>query len=249
MLITARTNPQVKRWRALAQDSRARRQANLVWLEGEHLFRAAQQAAWVIETLISVDLPLAAPCTALQQAQVSPGVMAALSQLDSPSNCAALVRMPAALPISLITTDALILDGLQDPGNLGTILRCAWAFGWRRVLLTPGSASAWSLKALRAGQGAQFFMQIDEAVLPEAIASLLRVPLLATSLQAASALPNVDLRGPQAWVFGHEGQGVSPQLLALADTRVLIPMPGMAESLNVAAACAVCLYEAMRQRR
>jgi RNA methyltransferase, TrmH family len=247
-IITSRTNTQVKRWRELASDARARRIESLVWVEGEHLLQEAVRAGWVIDTLIMREGAAHADWQALHRVRVSAPVMSAVSQLESPAACAALLKVPNAADPLLICEDALIIDGVQDPGNIGTMLRCAWAFGVKRALLTTGSASAWSLKALRAGQGAQFHMQIDEAVDEAAIAGLLRVPLIATVLAQSALLPALDLRKPVAWVFGHEGQGVSPHLLAMAQHRARIPMPGMAESLNVGAACAVCLYEAMRQR-
>lgn len=247
-VITARTNAQVKRWRELATDSRARRIERLVWVEGDHLLEEAQRAGWVIETLIMLEGTAEPDWQALRRVRVNANVMSAVSQLESPAARAALLKMPDVANPQPITQDALILDGVQDPGNLGTMLRCAWAFGVKRALLTVGCASAWSLKALRAGQGAQFHMRIDETVDEAAIAGLLRVPLIATSLQQSTPLSALDLRKPVAWAFGHEGQGVSPHLLALAQHRARIPMPGMAESLNVGAACAVCLYEAVRQR-
>jgi RNA methyltransferase, TrmH family len=247
-VITARTNAQVKRWRELATDARARRVERVVWVEGDHLLAEAQRAGWVIDTLIMLEGTVEPDWQALRRVMVSATVMSAVSQLESPAARAALLKMPDAANALPITGDALILDGVQDPGNLGTMLRCAWAFGVKRALLTVGSASAWSLKALRAGQGAQFHMQIDEAMDEAAIAGLLRVPLIATSLEQSTPLPALDLRKPVAWAFGHEGQGVSPHLLAMAQHRTRIPMPGMAESLNVGAACAVCLYEATRQR-
>ena len=249
-LIASRTNPQVKRWRELASLSKARRAEGLVWIEGEHLLVEAQAAGWKIDTLICLENSTLFKVQARQKVLVSSSVMAVISQLESPSKVVALLTMPALLPLSTIDHDALIMDGVQDPGNMGTLLRCAWAFGVNSALLTAGSASPWSMKALRAGQGAQFWMNIEEGVTPQNIRKKLRVPLIATSLQKdALALDKLDLRTPVAWAFGHEGQGLSRQLLDLAEHRVYIPMPGQAQSLNVAAAGAVCLYETLRQRR
>ena len=247
-VISSPSNPQVKRWRELATVAKTRRAEGLVWIEGEHLLAEAQEAGWKIDTIISLEQPAPLAVPARHQVLVNSTVMAAISQLESPSKIVALLTMPALPSNGVIDHDALIIDGVQDPGNIGTLLRCAWAFGVGTVILTLGSASAWSLKALRAGQGAQFWMNIQEGIRTEDIASRLQVPLIATSLQEAVTLTQMDLRAPVAWVLGHEGQGVSQQLLDLAKYRVGIPMPGKAQSLNVAAACAICLYETMRQR-
>ncbi|MBX7229088.1 MAG: RNA methyltransferase [Burkholderiaceae bacterium] len=249
-LIASRSNPQVKRWRELATIPKIRRDEGLVWVEGEHLLVEAQTAGWQVDTLICLENSPFVEVQARQKVMVSSNVMALISQLESPSKVVALLTIPALLPLNLIDHDAVVIDGVQDPGNIGTLLRCAWAFGVSSVILTAGSASAWSMKALRAGQGAQFWMNIEEGVASQNIMKRLRVPLMATSLQKdAIDLDKLDLRNPVAWALGHEGQGLSPQLLDLADHRVCIPMPGQAQSLNVAAAGAVCLYETMRQRR
>jgi RNA methyltransferase, TrmH family len=178
---------------------------------------------------------------------VSPAVMQALSQLESPSTCAAVLELQAPAQ-NLIETDCIVLDGVQDPGNVGAILRSAWAFGVKHALLLPGCASAWSMKTLRAGQGAQFFLQVHECASLPVLHSILRVPLLVASLQDAVPIHTVDLRPACAIAVGSEGQGASAALKAAAQQKIYIPMPGAAESLNVAIACAIALYEQQRQR-
>jgi TrmH family RNA methyltransferase len=140
-----------------------------------------------------------------------------------------------------------VLDRLQDAGNVGAVLRSASAFGFRQVVALKGSAALWSPKVLRAGMGAHFALHLAEG---GDVASLraLGVPLVATSSHATHALHEVVLPWPCAWVMGHEGQGVSDALLAQCALSVRIPQPGGEESLNVAAAAAVCLYESARQR-
>jgi TrmH family RNA methyltransferase len=142
----------------------------------------------------------------------------------------------------------VLLDQLQDPGNLGSILRSAAAAGMTQVFCSSGTVLAWSPKVLRAGMGAHFVLDIVEnADLPSLIATS-PIPVLATSSHAQSSIYAADLSQPLAWLFGHEGQGVSQDLLDLARLRVAIPHLGQIESLNVAACAAVCLFEQMRQR-
>lgn len=142
-----------------------------------------------------------------------------------------------------------MLDAVQDSGNLGTLLRAAWATGVPDVLLTPGCAQAWSPKVLRAGQGAHFGLRIHEQC---DVADLLRGyagKIVATRLDTGRSLFALDLRGAVAWLFGNEGAGLSPAVSALATEAARIPMPGAAESLNVAMAATVCLFEQVRQRQ
>jgi TrmH family RNA methyltransferase len=245
--ITSRTNAKVKAWRGIADQSRLMQRSAQLWVEGDHLLTEATRAGWSVQTLILCE-NASIEHSAEQVYRVSASVMASLSQLDSAPKVVAILSAPGVPKQQAITSDALVLDGVQDPGNLGTMLRTARAFGVRDVLLTPGSASAWSMKALRAGQGAQFGLNIREGIAPAELPGLLRVPLVATLLEAPSAVQEVDLRAPIAWVFGNEGQGVSTDLHAIAAIQLRIPMSGAIESLNVAAACAICLYETQRQR-
>jgi TrmH family RNA methyltransferase len=141
----------------------------------------------------------------------------------------------------------VILDRVQDAGNVGSILRSASAFGIRQVLALQGTAALWSSKVLRAGMGAHFGLSLVEGLSSEALGSL-AVPWVGTSLTTAQWLHQTRLPQPCAWLMGHEGQGVAPELLALCAHIVRIPQPGGEESLNVAAAAAVCFYEGLRQR-
>ncbi|MDP3226338.1 MAG: RNA methyltransferase, partial [Rubrivivax sp.] len=141
---------------------------------------------------------------------------------------------------------SVVLDRLQDAGNVGSVLRSAAAFGVQQVLALKGTAALWSPKVLRAGMGAHFGLRLVEG-LDEAALQNLSVPLVATSSHGGDLLPHAKLPQPCAWVLGHEGQGVSPSLLAHCALQVRIPQPGGEESLNVAAAAAVCLYESARR--
>ena len=142
----------------------------------------------------------------------------------------------------------MVLDRLQDAGNVGSILRSAAAFGITQVLALVGTAALWSPKVLRAGQGAHFGLQLCEGLSVHDLDAL-QLPLVAASVHAGDELPQAALPAPCAWVFGHEGQGVAADLLARCTHTVRIPQPGGQESLNVAAAAAVCLYESLRRSR
>ena len=142
---------------------------------------------------------------------------------------------------------ALLLDSVQDPGNLGTILRTAAAAGIQQIYCGPGTASVWSPKVLRAGMGAHFVLEIYEDVDLVQLIRQASVPVYATQPDAPKTIYTADLRAPSAWLFGHEGQGVSEQLLALATERLSIPQSAQVESLNVAASVAICLFEQRRQ--
>jgi len=172
--------------------------------------------------------------------QVTDALMAWLSPLESPPAVAFLAPLgaPAAVTAGLPT---VVLDRLQDPGNVGSILRSAAAFGFRQVLALRGTVALWAPKVLRAGMGAHFALQLVEGAQASALAGL-GVPLLATSSHQGEFLHAARLPWPCAWLLGHEGQGVSPDLMAQAGLVVRIAQPGGEESLNVAAAAAICLH-------
>ncbi|MFT4171122.1 MAG: RNA methyltransferase [Rhodocyclaceae bacterium] len=256
--ITSRDNPAFKRLRALSEDARARREAAATLLDGAHLLTVALdhgcELPCVVVTPDSRSKPeiavlLARPELARAQLLEMPAaLLRALSPVEHPSGVVAELRIPAA-PIA-DTGDVLVLAGVQDTGNLGTLLRTAAAAGIRRAWLSAECTQAWSPKALRAGMGAQFFMDIEERVaLAERLAGF-SGQIIATALSEKTVpLYALDLRPDTAWIFGSEGQGVPPALQAQAQILTGIPMPGGMESLNVAAAAAVCLFEQVRQRR
>jgi TrmH family RNA methyltransferase len=151
-----------------------------------------------------------------------------------------LIDAPGAVAIDAGAA-SVVLDRVQDAGNVGSILRSAAALGVRQVLARKGTAALWSPKVLRAGMGAHFALNLVEQL--DEIA--LDVPLVATSSHGGEDLRRAALPSPCAWVFGHEGQGVDPALMARCALTVRIPQPGGEESLNVAAAAAICLYESV----
>lgn len=254
-LITSRDNPQVKAWRRLAQDSTAYRKAGQFWLEGDHLCRAA-----VDHGVKPLQIVLSASCFEEQGVQwtglsdalfVLPDTLfASLSGLESPARMGFVVAWSAQKQV-LSDTSTVVLDRLQDAGNVGAILRCASAFGYGQVLAIKGTAALWSPKVLRAGMGAHFGLHLVESVDDAEIAAL-QVPILTTSSHEGPFLHELlqchKLTPRCAWVLGHEGQGVSQNLMALAGQKVRIAQPGGEESLNVATAAAICLHASATAR-
>ena len=263
--ITSATNPHFRQWQKLADSGRERKKSGETLLEGMHLLTAWQTAygmptgVWLSESGFrrpEIANWLAANQDALRRAQTeifcSPDTLfAKLADTETPAGILTRARLP--LPPSLPRTDAdsLLLDGIQDPGNLGCLLRTAAAAGFSQALLAGGSASAWSPKVLRAGQGAHFQLHIYEAADLAAFLCQFEGESLAATVNEAEALDTArwNSAAPLAWVFGAEGQGVSAPVLEKARHRVLIAMPGAMESLNVSAAAAVCLFESLRRRR
>ncbi len=250
--ITSRDNPALVRLRKLAAEPGGYRKSGSVWLEGDHLLRAARQRGWplglvVITEAALQDEALRALAEAAARALVVPAALfKGLSGLESPAQIGAELTLPPAAAIDPGAA-SVVLDRLQDAGNVGAILRSAAAFGVRQVLALKGTAALWSPKVLRAGQGAHFGLRLVEGLAADDLAQL-AVPLIATSSHTEHVLHRVALPSPCAWVMGHEGQGVSPALMARCALTVGIPQPGGEESLNVAAAAAICLYESERQR-
>lgn len=245
--LTARDNPLLQRVRRLTGDPGAYRKLGQVWLEGDHLVAAALLRGWRLD-----DLVFAEPAwnervdwrgwahQARRVVTVPEALFKGLSGLESPARIGALVSTPSAPPIEPGAA-SLVLDRLQDAGNVGSILRSAAAFGVRQVLALKGTAALWSPKVLRAGMGAHFGLRLCEGLSVDDIA-VLELPLLATSSHGGLVLGHARLPQPCAWVFGHEGQGVEPALMARCSETVCIPQPGGEESLNVAAAAAICLF-------
>jgi TrmH family RNA methyltransferase len=249
--IASRDNPLLVRLRKLGRDPVAYRKQGELWLEGDHLCRAfLERGGRPVQALITEaawgsdlrDLALAAPAVSVLPAALMEGI----STLESPAAVGFVVPWSSAGEV-LPTAATLVLDRLQDAGNVGTLLRTASAFGFVQVLALKGTAGLWSPKVLRAGMGAHFGLSLIEGLDTQVLDGL-RIPLLATSSHATRVLHEVDLPWPCAWVLGHEGEGVSPQLQSRCSESLRIPQPGGEESLNVATAGAVCLYESARQR-
>jgi TrmH family RNA methyltransferase len=255
-LITSKDNAFYKHLKHLAQSSQQRRRAGQTLLEGVHLADAYLGAVGQPLSCVVSEPALNDPEVAAIWSRVDESLRICLPQtlfepLSTLANGVALVfliEMPAGQMPKRQTADCVILDAVQDAGNVGSILRSAAAAGVRDIFCTSGTALVWSSKVLRAGMGAHFVLNIVEHCPADALAPRLGVPLLATSLQAETSLYACDLSAPVAWVFGNEGAGVSEAWLSQVKTPIRIPQPGGMESLNVAACAAICLYEAVRQR-
>jgi TrmH family RNA methyltransferase len=243
--IASRDNALLKELRRLSQDSAAYRKEGRIWLEGDHLFRAALTRG--VQPLIAVfsesywpGVPMEWHTVAARTVVLADHLFAALSALESPSGMGFVMALP--LP-ALARPEAatVVLDRVQDAGNVGSILRSASAFGFHQVIALKGTAGLWSPKVVRAGMGAHFALQLIEGVDAQALQTL-RVPLVTTSSHEGQLLQDTSLPRPCAWVFGHEGQGVGAELAQRAHHKVRIAQPGGEESLNVAAAAAICLH-------
>lgn len=253
--ISSRDNELVQRLRRLLSRPGAYKAEGLVWLEGDHLCRAwlgsgreATQAVITQEAWEGRADLRALALEAHQVALVPDALMKSLTALESPSPLGLLVALPAAAGVAVqVGVPTVVLDRLQDPGNVGSILRSAAALGVSQVLALKGTVALWSQKVLRAGMGAHAVLALHEGLGIDELQPL-KEQLVVTGSHEAQDLPEAELPAACAWVLGHEGQGVDPQLAAWAACRVRIPQPSGQESLNVAAAAAICLYESARRR-
>jgi RNA methyltransferase, TrmH family len=254
--IISRDNSQYKALRKLTGSARERRKSGLTVLEGMHLINAWQACGRPLQKVVlsqsgaakaenSAWLAAHPRCPRLLLADP---LFKDLAEVESPSGILALVTTPVPAERPLTDLDCVVLDGVQDPGNVGSILRTAAAAGFGQALLTSDCAQAWGAKALRAGMGAHFALTIFEGIDAVEFLSHYQGKVVITQLDGAQSLFTTPLVAPLAWVFGNEGEGVRPLVAATSNLRVRIPMPGAVESLNVAAAAAVCLFETVRQR-
>jgi TrmH family RNA methyltransferase len=270
-LVTSRANPRVKQLRA-AFGGNAKLSGGLVAIEGEHLLQEALRSGLVFKTIFLSerrDAPEWIPGN-VERIDLSEEVFASAVDTRSPQGVAALLVPPVwsmgdACPPSAAGGKApllLIAAGVQDPGNLGTLIRSAEAFGATGVLTTAGTVDEWNQKALRASAGSVFRVPVVAADAAELMGLKARGVRMFAAVAAESesnsvaacaggvavSAADVDLAGACALMIGNEGAGLGAELLSLADARVSIPMPGRVESLNAAVAGSLLLYEAARQR-
>ncbi len=253
-LLRSRDNPRVRRWHALAHDARSRREERSALIEGAHLLAAyldsgARPKAVLVSAsgLADAEIAALAKRAGLAPVTLPDALFRWVADAVAPAGLAAEIELPRAGAEVARARHAVFLDGIQDAGNVGAILRSAAAFGVDCAVLGRGCADPWSPKVLRAAMGGHFALRIAEvAELAHALAQFRggRVCAVAAGGEPPAAL---DLTGPLGWVFGAEGRGVSPAVAALAALRVSIPVAAGAESLNVAAAAAILLYERARQ--
>lgn len=244
-LIQSRDNSFVKDLRKLSHDNAAYRKQGRVWLEGDHLCRAAlarglRPAVAVFAESFWPQAPAEWAEAAGKVVVLADALFADISGLESPARMGYLLEwQPGQVPHAGVAT--VVLDRVQDAGNVGSILRSAAAFGFVQVVALKGTAALWSQKVLRAGMGAHFGLHLVESMEDSALQAL-QVPLIVTSSHQGALIQHTQLPWPCAWAMGHEGQGVGEAVEALATLQVRIGQPGGEESLNVAAAAAICLH-------
>lgn len=253
--ITSRDNATFKSLHSLVENAREQRQRQQTLIDGIHLLDVYRQHGGRPQTLLVAESGLANAEVAILLAAfadadtlcLKDSLFRELSGVATPTGIAAVIAIPEAEQ-HLPQDTCVMLDAVQDAGNVGSILRSAAAAGVRDVLLGPGCAGAWTPRVLRAAQGAHFSLNICEQVDLPALLGQLPMPGIATVLDDATPLYQLDLKRPVAWLFGNEGAGLSPAVQAAATLRTTIPLAAATESLNVAAAAAVCLFEGLRQR-
>lgn len=264
--IASRDNQSFKDLRALARDARRQRQEGRALLDGPHLIAAALDHGHAPDLLAVGESAAALPEVAALLARVPhvpvlclrDALFREISELATPLGILARIAVPTnaadpadpvpPAPTLMPAGDCLLLDAVQDAGNVGTLLRTAAAAGVRDVLLGPGCAGAWMPRVLRAAQGAHFALAIREQVDLGSFLHGYAGQSVAAVAHDGRSLYEMDLVGPTAWLFGNEGAGIAPSLVAAARARATIPLAPDSESLNVGAAAAVCLFEMRRQR-
>ncbi len=252
--IQSKDNPWFKKLKQLSIDNTAYRLQGRLWIEGDHLCLAAIERGWRFCQLVFVDTVDPSVVAQWQFNSdeiifIPQAMMESLSSLPSHTWVGGVVGLPQALSLSY-AVNTLVLDGVQDPGNAGAILRSAAAFGFKQVVTTKGSAALWSSKVVRAGMGAHFGLSILESV---DISHLVQsnLPVYVTSSHQGSWLHELSstqsIETPCIWVMGHEGHGISNTWMTHNVRVVRILQPGGEESLNVAAAAAICMHATVTQ--
>jgi TrmH family RNA methyltransferase len=254
--ISSRDNPAYKAMHRLVSRSSERKARGLSVLDGAHLLAAFLDSGRTPEEVVvnragAEDAEIAALVRRSAPApvtQLSDALFKTLSTVDSPTGVLASVMTPAPAKVPADASLVLLLEDVQDPGNVGTLLRSAAAAGAGHVLLSATCAFAWSPKVLRAGMGAHFTVNIVEGADLAAFMAAYRGVSVALTGKARTSLYDLDLGGPVAFAVGNEGTGLSSAIESAARSRARIPMPGTAESLNAATAGSIALFEAVRQR-
>jgi TrmH family RNA methyltransferase len=258
MVVSSRANARVKQLRAAFQ-SHARLSGGMVAIEGDHLLAEALRSGMVLKTVFVSErreTPRIVP-RGVEVLRLTEDVFESVVETQSPQGVAALLVPPVhtfdnIMGAPATTTLILIAAGLQDPGNMGTLVRSAEAFGATGVLTTPGTVSAWNQKALRASVGSVFRVPVVSATMEEIAGLRERGVRLIAAVGAddfgVAAAQDADFTSPCALMIGNEGAGLAAEWIELAEAQVTIPCPGAVESLNAAVAGSLLLYEASRQR-
>ncbi len=255
--IVSADNPRFKALLKLAESSRERKKHGFSLLDGSHLVAAYSEHIGLPEELVVSDRGAEDPeVKALIEAlaPVAPLLLSAqlfhqLSTVATPTGILAVVKTPRPPAMPAQIEACVLLEDIQDPGNLGSLLRSAAAAGMRHIFLSKSSVQAWSPRVLRAGMGAHFMLKIHEQCDLIKLIPTLQARVIATSHRAQTSVFETNLTGPVALMYGNEGTGLSTELMATAHEIVSIPMAGGTESLNIAAAAAICLFERVRQQQ
>jgi TrmH family RNA methyltransferase len=248
-ILRSRDNPRVRRWAKLARDTRLRRTERRALLEGPHLVAALLDRGLRPEALIASEsgLEQVEIRTLIERSGLVPVVLPdalfrATVDAANPPGIAAEIRAPEGS--GFLEGECVFLEGVQDAGNVGAIIRSAAAFGVGAVVVDLACADPWSPKALRAGMGGHFGLQVIESSDLFGDIRKFEGRLLCTVPRDGVSLKHAPLGGRLGWLFGSEGQGISERLLSLGPARISIPTSPGTESLNVAAAAAICLFAA-----
>lgn len=256
--ISSRDNAHYKALKRLRESGRERRETARLLLDGIHLIDAYGRHSGLPREILVSDSGAVRPEIAAYLAACPAGtaitllpdtLFAELALVDAPSGVMAVADWPQPARALDHAADTVVLDGVQDPGNVGSILRSSAAAGFRQIVLSVDCAQVWSPKTLRAAMGAHFQLEIHDSGDLPAFLRAYRGQTVATTLSSPTSLYVARLASPLAWVFGSEGQGLRASVLAASGLQVHIPMPGATESLNVAAAAAICLFETVRRRQ
>lgn len=254
IFLESKDNPKIKHLRGLIEQNSYRKKQGQTVLQGTHLCLAWLHENKKINSIFTTEHALSHPDYERILAKytgavfvISESLYKDLSTLGTSLACLAIVDLPSSSQTLDFKADTLILENVQDPGNVGTLLRSAAAAGIEQIICTKGSASLWSPRVLRAGMGAHFSLQTFENVTLEEVLPQFQIPVYVTSSHHAESLYSKNLRKACVWILGNEGQGVSDYAVQHAEA-VSIPQPGGQESLNVAIAGSICFFEMVRQR-
>ena len=245
-VLRSRDNPRVRRWARLSTDAGFRRSEKRVLIEGPHLVAEALQAGLEPRALIVSESGLKRKeirqlVGRRESVILADQVFSSVADAETPPGIAAEIETPQAKPDA--AKPAVFLEGVQDPNNVGALLRTAAAFGAGEVVLDRACADPWSPKVLRAAMGGHFKLALRQvAELEEALAAF-SGKLVCTVAAAGIPIGEADLGGRLGWIFGAEGKGVSDSIARRAAMKLTIPMSSGTESINVAAAAAICLYQ------
>ena len=237
MQITSINNPKVKEWAKLKK-KKYRDASKQYLVEGDHLVEEALKAG-VVETILSLE-PMD---TAIEHYQVTEEIIKKLSCVDTPQRIIAICQMTQTQDVKIDGKRFLLLDGLQDPGNIGTLIRTALAFGYDQVIFSDHSVDLYNDKLMRSSQGACFHISCIKLPLEHVIDVLHQHDIIVygTSLENGKALPTFSVPDKLALVLGNEGNGMSKKILESTDQNIFIPIQ-TAESLNVAVAGGICMF-------